>query len=90
MTLQRIGVKRDGPILTSARGTAWTVNGLAHAVRGALDAAGLDGTLHGLRRSAATHLARQGLSSRKLARILGWSEGDAEAMSTTYVDEEGA
>jgi integrase len=90
MTLQRIGVKRDGPILTSKRNTAWTENGISHAVRIALDAVGIDGALHGLRRSAATHLARQGLSSRKLARILGWSEGDAEAMSMTYVDEEGA
>jgi site-specific recombinase XerD len=49
--------------------------------------AALSGRLHGLRRSAATHLAQQGASSRRIAQVLGWSEGDAEAMAAIYITE---
>lgn len=58
--LQEIGPQSHGPILTSGRGTAWTVNGMAHAINAELTAKGIGGRLHGLRRSAATHLAQQG------------------------------
>lgn len=80
--------KRSTIVLTNKRKRPWTPNSLAHAVTAALRSAGIGGSLHGLRRSAATHLAAQGLSSRKIARVMGWSEGDAEAMSAIYVDED--
>lgn len=51
-------------------------------------AAELAGTLHGLRRSAATHLAALGWSSRKIAQVMGWSETEAEAMTAIYIDDE--
>lgn len=86
-TLARIP-KKAPTILTNKWERPWTVHGLAHALSVALVAAGIKGRLHGLRRATATHLAGQGLSSRKIARQLGWSEGDAEAMSAIYVDDE--
>lgn len=86
--LQEIGPERDGPILRNAWGTAWTFNSMAHAINEELKALGVTGRLHGLRRSAATHLAQQGQSSMKIARVLGWSEADAEAMAAIYIDEE--
>jgi hypothetical protein len=30
----------------------------------------------------------QGLSSRQIARVMGWGENDAEIMAAVYVDEE--
>lgn len=80
--------KRSPIVLTNKHGRPWTKNSLAHAVNDALSAAGIPGRLHGLRRSAATHLAMQGLSSRQIARVMGWGENDAEIMSAVYVDEE--
>lgn len=85
--LQEIGPQRDGPILKSRWGKAWTVNGMAHAVNEELSALAIGGRLHGLRRSAATHLAMHGASSRRIAQVLGWSEADAEAMAAIYVSE---
>lgn len=82
--------KRSTIVLTNKHKRPWTPGSLAHAVTQALRDAGISGSLHGLRRSAATHLASQGLSSRKIARVMGWSEGDAEAMSSIYVDDEEA
>jgi integrase len=86
--LQEIGPQREGPILRNAHGLAWSVDGMAHAVNIELKRLGVSGRLHGLRRSAATHLAQQGASSRRIAQVLGWSEGDAEAMAAIYVQEE--
>lgn len=85
--LQEIGPQSHGPILTSRFGKAWTVNGMAHAINEELTRLGIGGRLHGLRRSAATHLAQQGHSSRRIAQVLGWSEADAEAMAAIYVSE---
>ena len=85
--LQEIGPQREGPILRNAHGLAWSVDGMAHAVNIELKRLGVSGRLHGLRRSAATHLAQQGASSRRIAQVLGWSEGDAEAMAAIYVQE---
>lgn len=85
--LQEIGPQSHGAILTSRKGTAWTTDGIAHAVSSELKRLGIKGRLHGLRRSAATHLAKQGQSSRTIARVLGWSEADAEAMAAIYVQE---
>jgi len=77
-------------ILTNSRGKPWTVSGLGHAMDDALEPLGIEGRLHGLRRAAATRLARQGFSSRQIARQLGWSEAEAEAMTAVYVDDEAA
>ena len=86
--LQEIGPQREGPILRNKFGAAWSVDGMAHAVNIELQRMGIVGRLHGLRRSAATHLAQQGQSSRRIARVMGWDEGTAEAMSAIYVDED--
>ena len=75
-------------VLTTTRKEAWSPDGLAASLAVALAKIGLKGRLHGLRRSAAVHLARQGLSSLQIARQLGWSESEAEAMSAIYVDAE--
>ncbi len=80
--------KRSTIVLTNSWHRPWTVNGLSHAVHKQLQDANIDGTLHGLRRSAATHLASLGWSSRKIAQVMGWSESEAEAMTAIYVDED--
>ena len=85
--LQEIGPQSHGPILQHSKGKAWTVDGMGHAVSYELKRLGIGGRLHGLRRSAATHLAKQGQSSRAIARVLGWSEADAEAMAAIYITE---
>jgi integrase len=76
--------REDGPILRNLWGDPWTPDGLSSSLWKALD---VDWSLHDLRRACATHLAAQGWNSRQMARVLGWSEADAEAMSATYVDE---
>lgn len=86
--LQEIGPEREGAILKSRWGTAWTVNGMAHAINEELSALAIGGRLHGLRRSAATHLAQQGETPMRIARVLGWSQGDAEAMAAVYIQDE--
>lgn len=86
--LQEIGPQAHGAILRSRKGTAWTVDGMAHAIDQELSAKGIKGRLHGLRRSAATHLAQQGETPMRIARILGWSQGDAEAMAAVYISDE--
>lgn len=86
--LQEIGPRAEGHILLNAWGNAWSVDGMAHAVNEELKAKGIKGRLHGLRRSAATHLAQQGETPMKIARILGWSQADAEAMSAVYISSE--
>lgn len=78
--------RRHDVILTHSRGP-WSVHTLGHAVNEECARLGIQGRLHGLRRSAATHLAKQGLSSRQIARQLGWSEADAEAMAAIYVED---
>ena len=92
-TLRRIKMRGHidvGPILLNSYGRPWKATGLATSMAAALGALGITKRLHGLRRSAATHLAAEGLSSREIARQLGWSESEAEAMSAIYVDEEAA
>lgn len=86
-TLARI--ERKGvQILMNSFGRPWTATGLGHAMKAALEPLGIDARLHGLRRAAATRLALQGRSSRQIARQLGWSESEAEAMAAIYVNDE--
>lgn len=75
-------------VLTTTAKRPWTPDGLANSLAAALDDLGISHRLHGLRRSAAVHLARQGLSSLQIARQLGWSESEAEAMSAIYVADD--
>lgn len=92
-TLRRIRARGPidiGPILRNSYGAPWQASGLATSMAAALNALGVTKRLHGLRRTAATHLAAEGLSSREIAKQLGWSESEAEAMSAIYVDEEEA
>lgn len=88
-TLERIP-RTSFFVLTNTHGKQWSASGLGHALDDALTELGIEGRLHGLRRTAATRLAAQGLSSRQIARQLGWSEAEAEAMAAIYVDEEAA
>lgn len=86
-TLERAEPRAVGPVLRSTTGEGWSVHGLSHALRAALPALGYKWSLHDIRRACATHLASQGWSSRQIARVLGWSESEAEMMAATYVDE---
>lgn len=86
--LERSGARFTGPVLLNSRGSGWSVHGLSHALWAALSAIGYTWSLHDIRRACATHLAAHGWSSRQIARVMGWSESEAEAMSAMYVDEE--
>lgn len=79
--------REPGPILRNLHGEPWTGDGLSSSLWKALHAIGHDWSLHDLRRACATHLASQGWTSRQMARVLGWSEAEAETMAATYVDE---
>jgi integrase len=90
-TLERIGKKDSVTILNTALGRPYAAPGAMGTCFGdAMRKAGLKGTLHGLRRFAATNMSRQGHSSRELAKWLGWAEADAEDMASIYVDDEQA
>jgi integrase len=90
MTLDRCTQADVGTILVNSYGQPWKPTGLASSMDAALARIGVNGTLHGLRRASATHLAGQGLTSRQIARQLGWSESEAEQMTAVYVDDEAA
>lgn len=89
MALDRIGRKDSTTILNNALGRPYASAGALGTCFGdAMRKAGLQGSLHGLRRYAATNMSRQGHSSREMAKWLGWSEKDAEDMASVYVDDE--
>jgi len=89
--LDRIGKKDSVTILNNALGRPYASPGALGTCFGdAMRRAGLKGSLHGLRRFAATNMSRQGHSSREMAKWLGWSEKDAEDMASIYVDAEAA
>lgn len=90
--LDRIG-RKDGSltILNNALGRPYASPGALGTCFGdAMRRARLRGSLHGLRRYAATNLSAQGHSSRELARWFGWGEAQAEAMASIYVDDDAA
>lgn len=86
--LERLEARPCDPLLTTSRGTPWTVDGLSASVEGALKRQGVTWRLHDVRAGAASHLSAQGWTSRQIALVLGWSERDAEAMASTYVNSE--
>lgn len=89
--LDRIGKKDSVTILNNALGRPYASPGALGTCFGdAMRKAKLKGSLHGLRRFAATNMSRQGHSSREMAKWLGWSEKDAEDMASIYVDAEAA
>jgi integrase len=76
-------------VFTSPSGRPWTPANLKLAFQRAKAAAGITGlTFHDLRGTAAIRLAAAGLSTREIARRLGWSEREAEALAPTYIDDE--
>lgn len=80
-------IERRGPvILTTQRGKRpWTADGLRSSFAQACQDAGVERTFHDLRRTAATVLLAAGLDAPQVALIMGWSEGDVEAMKRRYV-----
>lgn len=82
--------RKADEVLTNKWGRRWTVHSLGAAINRELTPMGVSGRLHGLRRSSATHLALEGLTTRQIAKQLGWSEADAEDMGAIYIDEEAA
>lgn len=75
-------------VFTSPAGRPWTADNLKRAFGRAKAGAGLDGlTFHDLRGTAAIRLAAAGASTREIARRLGWSEREAEAIAPRYIDD---
>jgi integrase len=85
--LDAIGPADRGPILLNSYGRPWTASGLQASLGPALDALGYAWRLHDLRRACATKLVAEGWTSRQVARVLGWSEAECEAMTAIYVDD---
>lgn len=89
--LDRIGRKDSLTILNNALGRPYASPGALGTCFGdAMRKARLSGSLHGLRRYAATNMSAQGHSSRELAKWFGWGESQAEDMASIYVDDEAA
>lgn len=73
-------------VLTSSRGRPWTSDGFKTMFRKAKDEAGITGLrFHDLRGTAATRLYQAGLDKRDIALVLGWSEGQVDALLNRYV-----
>lgn len=83
-------IERRGPvILTTQRGKRpWTSHGLRTSFGKACAKAKVERTFHDLRRTAATGLIAAGLDNSQVCMIMGWSEGDVEAMKRRYVSRE--
>jgi len=78
--------KRSPVILTSSTGRAWTSDGLRSSFTRARADAGIEGlTWHDFRGTAVTQLAKTRLTTRDIARIIGWSETRVEQIMTRYV-----
>lgn len=89
--LQRIERHDSLTILNNALGRPYASPGALGTCFGdAMRRAKLTGSLHGLRRYAATNMSAQGHSSRELAKWFGWGESQAEDMASIYVDDEQA
>lgn len=86
--LERIA-KRGPLILTTQRGhRPWTADGLRSTFGKACSDARIARTFHDLRRTAATALLEAGVESAQVATVMGWSEGDVEAMKRKYVSRD--
>ncbi|MBD3770491.1 MAG: tyrosine-type recombinase/integrase [Rhodobacterales bacterium] len=78
--------RRSPVILTSSTGRAWTGDGLRSSFNRSKTEAGIEGlTWHDFRGTAVTRLAKTKLTTRDIARIIGWSEARIEQIMTRYV-----
>lgn len=83
-TLQReLEGHTGGPYLLNAWGRPYTHGGIGNAVRGWFDEAGVQGSLHGVRKGLSSILPQLGASSYEIDVLLGHRMGSAE--SQVYV-----
>lgn len=77
---------REGTILRSTAGAAWTTDGLKTGWQRAKPK-GFDRTFHDLRGSYVTWVAMKGLTDQEIARIVGWTAKRVAEIRARYVDE---
>lgn len=78
--------RRSPVILTSSTRRAWTGDGLRAPFNKARKAKKIEGlTWHDFRGTAVTRLAKTSLTTRDIARIIGWSEARVEQIMMRYV-----
>lgn len=77
---------RTGPVLLNSRKQGWTASGL-ETVWQRRQPEGFDRTLHDLRGSFVTYLAKKGLTDEEIARIIGWTAKRIGEIRARYVDE---
>ena len=86
---QRNRVDGATTLLVNSHGQPWTANGLTSSFTDAREALGLPPKrLHDFRGTFATELCRAGLTNQEIARIMGWTEAQVDALRRLYVDEE--
>lgn len=78
---------RTGAVLRNSRGEAWTESGLGTVFQRAKPE-GFDRTIHDLRGTYVTWLARKQLTDEQIARIVGWTARRVSEIRARYVDEE--
>lgn len=82
--------RADGVVtaLVNSHGKSWTANGLGSSYADARAALDLPAKhLHDFRGTFCTTLCRAGLTNREIARLMGWTEAQVDAIRTHYVDE---
>lgn len=84
--LARLG-KREGTLLKTTRGTAWTESGLGSVFQ-KFKPDGFDRTIHDLRGSFATRLIMAGLTDEQAAMVMGWTAKRIAQIRARYVNEE--
>jgi integrase len=77
---------RSGTILRNSRGKPWTESGLGSVFQ-KHQPKGFDRTIHDLRGTYATWLAKKGLTDQEIARIIGWTAQRVSEIRARYVDE---
>ena len=85
-TLLKARDHREGTILRTSRGTAWTESGLGSVFQKSKPE-GFDRTIHDLRGTYVTWLATKGLTDEEIARIVGWTARRVGEIRARYVDE---
>ena len=83
--LKEIGIS-TGEILRNSRGTPWTESGLGSVFQ-KYKPDGFNRTMHDLRGTYATWLAKHGLTDEEIARTIGWTAKRIGEIRARYVDE---
>ena len=78
---------REGTLLRSSRGTAWSEDGLKTAFQRAKPE-GFARTFHDLRGTFATYLMRHRLTDSEIAMVMGWTARRVADIRARYVNEE--